>query len=358
MYDLGDRLLMVASDRISAYDVVLPTAIPDKGKVLTGLSVFWFEQHRGDRAQPLLSTDVPDEVRGPRAGRAEARDLSRRVRRARATCPAPAGRSTGSAARSAASSCRPGCASPTACRSRSSRPRRRPSSASTTRTSTSTGPPRSSATAALMEELRRLSLEVYARAAEHAERNGIILADTKFEFGRDRRRRDRARRRGPDARTPPASGRATPTSPAASQPSFDKQYVRDWLDQSGLGPLARRAPSCPPRSSQNTRAKYVEAYERIAGEPFDALASNALEGPRPDQAQGGHPRSAGPGGRARAAGARLRGRLATSTSAGWSSSTSTATATSTARVERDVRAAAREPADRELRGAAASAESR
>ena len=123
-----------------------------------------------------------------------------------------------------------------------------------------------------MEELRRISLELYQFAAEHAERNGIILADTKFEFGRDRRRRDRARRRGPDAGLV-ALLAARRLRAGGAQPSFDKQYVRDWLDALGLGPLARRRPSCPTRSSRNTRAKYVEAYERIAGEPFERWLS-------------------------------------------------------------------------------------
>ena len=185
MYDLGDRLLMVASDRISAYDVVLPTPIPDKGKVLTGLSVFWFEQTARHRPEP---PDLDRRARRgprPRAGGARSSTSSRSSAWPRGTCPARDGRSTGGRAPCAGSSCRPGCGSPTACPSRSSRRRRRPSWGSTTRTSTSIAPRRSSATARSMEELRRLTLELYRFAAGHAERNGIILADTKFEFGRD-----------------------------------------------------------------------------------------------------------------------------------------------------------------------------
>ena len=273
MYDLGDRLLMVASDRISAYDVVLPTAIPDKGKVLTGLSAFWFEHTAGDRAQPPAS-------RSTCRTRCAAARWSCASSRSSPSNASSAGYLSGSGwkeyqrdghgLRHRAAG-RPD-ASPTGCRSRSSRPRRRPSSGSTTRTSTSTGPPRSSATAALMEELRRLSLEIYTRCAQHAERNGIILADTKFEFGRDA---DGTIVLADEVLTPDSS-RFWPLDsyePGGSQPSFDKQYVRDWLDQSGLGPLARRARSCPPRSSQSTRAKYVEAYERLAGRAVRAPGS-------------------------------------------------------------------------------------
>ena len=166
----------------------------------------------------------------------------------------------------------------------------------------------------LMEELRRLSLEVYARAAEHAERKGIILADTKFEFGRGAGRRDRARRRGADARL--LALLAARLVRAGRLAALVRQAVRARLARrSPAGTTRRPAPSCPTRSSQNTRAKYVEAYERIAGEPFERWLERA-EGPRPDPAQGGDPGPAGPGGRARAAGARLRGRRRTCTSGG------------------------------------------
>ena len=137
MYDLGDRLLMVASDRISAYDVVLPTPIPDKGKVLTGLSVFWFERTADIVPNHLISTDVPEEVRGRGLRGREARHLPGRVRGARL----PLGLGLEGVPRQGTVcgiELPRACASPTRCRSRSSRRRPRPSRGSTTRTSTST----------------------------------------------------------------------------------------------------------------------------------------------------------------------------------------------------------------------------
>ena len=120
----------------------------------------------------------------------------------------------------------------------------------------------------LMEELRRLSLELYAFAAAHAERNGIILADTKFEFGRDSDGDDRARRRGADAGLL-ALLAARPLR-ARRLAAVVRQAVRARLARrSRAGTTRRPAPSCRPRSSTNTRAKYVEAYERLAGEPFE-----------------------------------------------------------------------------------------
>ena len=162
---------------------------------------------------------------------------------------------------------------------------------------------------ALLEELRRLSIELYSRAAEHARERGIILADTKFEFGRDR---DGTIVLGDEVCTPDSS-RFWPADgyePGRSQPSFDKQYVRDWAAGSGWD-KSPPAPALPDDVVEGTRARYVEAYERITGEPFDAGSSAAArdEGARPDPAQGGDPRPAGPGGRAGAAGARLRGRV-------------------------------------------------
>jgi phosphoribosylaminoimidazole-succinocarboxamide synthase len=119
-----------------------------------------------------------------------------------------------------------------------------------------------------MEELRRLSIAVYERAVTHAEQEGIILADTKFEFGR-----------APSGEIVLADEVLTPDSsrfwpldsyaPGGSQPSFDKQYVRDWLDQSGWDHTPP-GPELPGEVVENTRAKYVEAYERITGEPFSS----------------------------------------------------------------------------------------
>jgi phosphoribosylaminoimidazole-succinocarboxamide synthase len=120
---------------------------------------------------------------------------------------------------------------------------------------------------ATMEELRRLSLEVYGRGAEHAESKGIILADTKFEFGRDQDGRIVLA----DEVLTPDSSRFWPADqyePGRGQPSFDKQYVRDWVDETGWDHTPP-GPELPPEVVEATRAKYIEAYERIAGEPFD-----------------------------------------------------------------------------------------
>ena len=161
----------------------------------------------------------------------------------------------------------------------------------------------------LLEELRRLSLALYEFGAEHARERGIILADTKFEFGRDA---DGTIVLGDEVLTPDSS-RFWPADgyePGQGQPSFDKQYVRDWASGSGWD-KSPPAPAIPDDVVAGTRARYVEAYERITGEPFDAWlrAERRRDArARPDPPEGGHPRPAGPGRRAGAAGARLRGR--------------------------------------------------
>jgi phosphoribosylaminoimidazole-succinocarboxamide synthase len=120
---------------------------------------------------------------------------------------------------------------------------------------------------ATMEELRRLSLEVYLRGAQHAESQGIILADTKFEFGRDAEGRIVLA----DEVLTPDSSRFWPAGqyePGRGQPSFDKQFVRDWVDEQGWD-HSPPGPELPADVVEATRAKYIEAYERIAGQPFE-----------------------------------------------------------------------------------------
>jgi phosphoribosylaminoimidazole-succinocarboxamide synthase len=265
MYDLGDRLLMVASDRISAYDVVLPTGIPDKGKVLTGLSVFWFGRSGDIVRNHLVSNDVPEEVRG-RALVVEKVDIFPVECVVRGYLSGSGWREY----RSDQSVC--GIELPAGLRESD----RLPEPIFTPATKAELGEhdenidfeaaARAVGDRGLMKELRRLSLELYGFAAEHAERNGIILADTKFEFGR-----------GADGEIVLADEVLTPDSsrfwpadlyePGRSQPSFDKQYVRDWLDQSGWDHTPP-GPELPAEVVENTRAKYVEAYERITQEPF------------------------------------------------------------------------------------------
>jgi phosphoribosylaminoimidazole-succinocarboxamide synthase len=265
MYDLGDRLLMVASDRISAYDVVLPTGIPDKGKVLTGLSAFWFDRTGEIVPNHFLSADVPEEV----SGRAL---LVRKLEIFPVEC-VVRGYLSGSGWKEYS---RDGsvCGIPLPPGLQESD--RLPQPIFTPATKAAVGAHDENVDfdraaeivgdRGVMEELRRLSLAVYALAAEHAESKGIILADTKFEFGR-----------GPageivlaDEVLTPDSSRFWPRdsyAPGGTQPSFDKQYVRDWLDESGWD-HAPPGPELPEQVVAGTRAKYVEAYERITGDSF------------------------------------------------------------------------------------------
>ena len=228
-----------------------------------------------------------------------------------ATSPARAGRTT----RRTGAVCgielpRGAARSPSSCPSRSSRPPPRPRWATTTRTSTSTAPPRSWATGRCSRSCAGSRSSSTRSAAEHARERGIILADTKFEFGRRRRRHDRARRRGAHARLLALlAGRRLRAGP---RPAVVRQAVRARL---GLAARAgtRRRPRrrCPTTWSRAPAPRYIEAYERITGEPFDAWLERCGrdEGARADPPQGGHPRPAGPGGGAGAARARLRGRV-------------------------------------------------
>ena len=196
----------------------------------------------------------------------------------------------------------------------------------------------------LLERAARPLARALLHAAEHARERGVILADTKFEFGLDA---DGVLVLGDEVLTPDSS-RFWPADgyeAGHGQPCFDKQYVRDWA-RSPAGTSRRRRPAIPEEIVEGTRARYIEAYEKITGEPFDAwlertarVRARVLIRPK-----AGILDPAGRGRRARAAGARVRGRHATSTSAGWSSSTSR-----TQPARGDVRAAAGEPADRGLR---------
>ncbi len=339
---------MVASDRISTYDVVHPTPIPDKGKVLTGLSVFWFDRTGHIVANHLVSyTEVPDEVRGRGAARRAAGDAPGRVRRARLHHRLGLEGLPARPARSAGSSCRTGCASPSSCRSRSSRRRRRPRSATTTRTSTSTAPRRSSATASCSRSCGACRSRSTSSRAEHARERGIILADTKFEFGRGA---DGTIVLGDEVLTPDSS-RFWPADgyePGQGQPCFDKQFVRDWASGSGWDKTPP-APAIPDdvvagharALRRGLRADHRRAVRRLAR----AQRVGGVRAPRPDPAR----RRASSTRRARPSSGRCRRSASrasrTSTSAGWSSSTSTRSDAAAG----DVREAAREPADRGLR---------
>jgi phosphoribosylaminoimidazole-succinocarboxamide synthase len=266
-------LLMVASDRISTYDAVHPTPIPDKGKVLTGLSVFWFEKTAGIVANHLISTvdAVPAEVRGRAL-------VVRRLEMLPVEC-VVRGYITGSGWKDyQATGSVSGIELPAGLRESE----RLPEPIFTPSTKADVGHDEAidfeGAVAlvgdrALMERVRDASLELYSFAAEHALANGVILADTKFEFGLDGGDRESAATLvlGDEVLTPdssrywPADGYEV----GRGQPSFDKQYVRDWASASGWDKKPP-APAIPQDVVDGTRARYVEAYERITGEPFEA----------------------------------------------------------------------------------------
>jgi phosphoribosylaminoimidazole-succinocarboxamide synthase len=271
MYDLGDRLLMIASDRISAYDVVLPTAIPDKGKVLTGLSAFWFGRTGHIVPNHVVSTEVPDEVKGRAI-------VVRKLDIFPVEC-VVRGYLSGSGwreYRETGSVC--GIALPAGLRESEQLPE--PIFTPATKAEAGAHDENIDFERAvdivgdrgLVDELRRVSIALYRFATEHAAGAGIILADTKFELGRD----DEGRIVLADEVLTPDSSRfwlLDSYEPGAAQPSFDKQYVRDWLDASGWDHTPP-APELPADVVANTRGKYVEAYERITGEPFERWAGS------------------------------------------------------------------------------------
>ena len=266
MYDLGDRILMVASDRISTYDVVHPTPIPDKGAVLTGLSTFWFELTEELVPNHMLSvTDgVPHEVRGRAM-------VVRKLEMVPLEC-VVRGYITGSGWKDYQ---REGAVSGIPLPEGLQESQQLPEPIFTPSTKAEVGHDETvDATRAAelvggtdrLEELRARSLALYSRAAEHARERGVILADTKFEFGFDA---EGVLRVGDEVLTPDSS-RFWPAEgyePGRSQPSFDKQYVRDWASGTGWD-RSSPAPAIPDDVVARTHEKYVQAYELVAGEPF------------------------------------------------------------------------------------------
>ncbi len=267
LYEYPDgRMLFVASDRMSAYDWVLPTTIPDKGRVLTALTVWWFEQLAEIVPNHLLSMDVPDAV----AGRAM---VTQRLEMFPVECvargylagsglsdydatgsvcgnPLPAGLVDGS---------------------------RLPTAIFTPATKAELGEHDENVDFETVvktvgaddaEALRALTLRVYARAEEIARERGIVVADTKFEFGRHAASGKIVLA---DEVLTPDSSRFWPADqwePGHPQPSFDKQFVRDWLTSPASGwdrHSGEAPPPLPEDVVEQTRAKYVEAYERLTG---------------------------------------------------------------------------------------------
>ncbi|MER8092827.1 phosphoribosylaminoimidazolesuccinocarboxamide synthase [Streptomyces goshikiensis] len=267
--DEDGNLVMVASDRISAFDWVLPTEIPDKGRVLTQLSLWWFDQLRDLVPNHVISTELPDGAPADWAGRTL---ICTSLDMVPVECVAR-GYLTGSGLVEYDQSrtvC--GLALPEGLVNGSELPApiftpaakaevgEHDENVSYEEVARTTGPE----TAAL---LRQTTLAVYGRARDIARERGIILADTKFEFGFDK---DGALVAGDEVLTPDSSRfwPADQWEPGRAQPSYDKQFVRDWLaspasgwDRSGELP----PPALPQEVVEQTRAKYVEAYERLTG---------------------------------------------------------------------------------------------
>jgi phosphoribosylaminoimidazole-succinocarboxamide synthase len=266
IYDLGDRLLMVASDRISTYDVVHPTPIPDKGKVLTGLSAFWFAKTGHIVANHYVSATegVPGEVRGRAM-------VVRKLEMLPVEC-VVRGYITGSGWKDyQATGAVSGIELPPGLKESD----RLPTPIFTPSTKAESGHDEAIdfeqaaelvGDRDLMSRVRDASIALYGFAADHARERGVILADTKFEFGLDH---SGALVVGDEVLTPDSSRYwpADTYEPGHGQPSFDKQYVRDWASSSGWDKTPP-APEIPGDVVEGTRARYVEAYEKITGEPF------------------------------------------------------------------------------------------
>lgn len=267
--DLGDVVLVVASDRVSAYDHVLSPGIPGKGVVLTQLSLWWFEQLADLVPNHVVSTEVPAEV----AGRAM---VCRRLDMFPVECVAR-GYLTGSGlAEYRVSGSVTGIALPEGLVDGS----RLPEPIFTPATKAELGEHDENVPFEVVAEqvgsgnaeaLRSLTLAVYARAEGIARERGVILADTKLEFGTDPT--TGAITLGDEVLTPDSS-RFWPADlwqPGRAQPSFDKQFVRDWLtsDASGWDRTADAPPpSLPADVVERTRDRYLEAYERLTGTPL------------------------------------------------------------------------------------------
>ena len=267
VYDLGDRLLVAATDRISAYDSVLPTGIPDKGRVLTALSLFWFDYL--EVANHLITADVREmdvdfggreaefEGRSMLVVKAEVVPIECVVRGYLAGSGWREYRETGRVC---------GIELPAGLveSSKLSEPVFTPATKAESGHDENVSFERTAELAGreTAEALRRGSLEVYEKASEYAARRGIIISDTKFEWGRADGELILI-----DEVLTPDSSRFWPADlyePGGPQPSYDKQYVRDWLDSSGWD-HSPPAPELPRDVVTRTREKYVEAYQRLTG---------------------------------------------------------------------------------------------
>ena len=272
IYDLGDQLLLVSTDRISAFDWVLPSGIPDKGKLLTQISAFWFDLLR--EPNHLISTRVEDfgledgiDLE-PLRGRSS---LVRKTNVVMVEC-VVRGYITGSGWKDyQASGCVSGIELPPGLVE--SEKLREPIFTPSTKATEGHDEPISFEQVVdqlgqeTAEELRRRSLDIYQRGAQYAAGKGIIIADTKFEFGRVDDELILI-----DEVLTPDSSRFWPADlyePGRGQASYDKQFVRDWLGTTDWDKNSE-PPALPEEIIAKTRAKYIEAYEKLTGETFVA----------------------------------------------------------------------------------------
>jgi phosphoribosylaminoimidazole-succinocarboxamide synthase len=266
IYELdAERLLLVASDRISTFDVVLPTPIPDKGRVLTGLSAFWFARTREIVPNHFLA--VRADGRSTEAQRLRMLPIECVVRGYLAGSGWKDYQADGSTS---------GHALPAGMRESERLPEPIFTPATKAQTGHDENIDRVRAAElvgdALLGRVERIALDLYEFAAEHAAERGIIIADTKFEFGLDEAGELVL---GDEALTPDSS-RFWPADeyrPGGAQPSFDKQYVRDYCERLGWDKTAP-GPELPDEVVAGTRARYAEAFERLTETSFDAYISD------------------------------------------------------------------------------------
>ncbi|MGA8043390.1 MAG: phosphoribosylaminoimidazolesuccinocarboxamide synthase [Terracidiphilus sp.] len=274
LYAVGDMLLLVATDRLSAFDHVLATGIPGKGEILTQISLFWFDLMREIVPNHLITANVAEFPASLHAYGDQLRGRSMLVKRATmfpVECVAR-GYLAGSGWKEyQASGTVCGIPLPGGLKDGS----RLPEPIFTPATKSQDGAHDENISYAQTEkllgagpaaELRRLTLAIYSRAARHAEQHGLILADTKFEFGTTQEGIVLA-----DEVLTPDSSRfwdAATWAPGGAQPSFDKQYVRDYLESIHWNKQAP-APGLPEEVVQRTQAKYLEAFRRLTGRSLD-----------------------------------------------------------------------------------------
>ncbi len=274
VYDLGTSLLIVATDRISAFDVIMPDGIPDKGRILTALSLFWFARFANEFEHHLIETNVEKYPANLRPFTEQLRGRSMLVKKATVIpfeCVAR-GYLAGSGwkeYRSTGQVC--GVALPAGLKQCS----KLPQPIFTPATKAESGHDQNVSFDTMAQQLgdaqaadlRERTLRLYSSAAQYAFERGVIIADTKFEFGIFDNRVILI-----DEVLTPDSSRFWPVdgySPGHDQPSFDKQYLRNWLEAQPWDKTPP-APKLPGQIMQGTRDRYIEAYQRLAGKPFTA----------------------------------------------------------------------------------------